>query len=390
MHLHTTIHNELELIIARLKNNISLYAGYPPNTDFDYSALFPALDFPINNLGDPFLMLNPFSSHDFEYRVIEWFLKLYGLTCDDGWGYVTSCGTEGVFFGLWLGREQANKPIVYFSSYGHYSIPKAINVLQLEHRVIKTDQRGEIDYEDFDVQLVHGRDVVIVATLGSTMTSSVDDVVKLRALAEAKGHKVYIHADAAIDGMILPFLEDTLPYQLTQGIDSVSISGHKIIGSPIPCGVVLTHKYYVDKVKKYIDYVANHDATLTGSRSGFAALILWYAIKQEKCSGFKLFIAEAMKRADLYIKKFNDNGISVWKYDHAITLVLEKQTDSFLKKWRVPTNHCYSTLTALPKLTPLMVDEIIDDILAIRLKGNLSNNSKGLLFPDVEKLAVLE
>lgn len=384
-----TIDDELNQLIARLENNIELYAGYPPNTEFDYSPLFAALKYPINNLGDAFAMLNPFSAHDFEYRVIEWFLELYGLNSDTGWGYVTNCSTEGIFFGLWLAREQMHKPIVYYSNDGHYSIPKAINVLNLPYQCIKTDIKSEIDYLDFAEQLIPHRDAIIVATLGSTMTSSIDDIKRLHNLASEKNCNIYIHADAAIDGMLLPFLNTTKYYKLTENIDSISISGHKIIGSPMPCGVVLTHKHYLNSVKKHIDYVANYDATLSGSRNGFAALILWYAIKQKGHAGFKQLAEAAINRAKLYTQKFEAHHIAAWRYDHAITIVLDQLPTVFLQKWRMPSNKRYSTLTALPKLKLAMIEEIIEDILTLRTKGHLSANQKRLIFPDAMKLKKL-
>lgn len=390
MTIDNSIQIELDLLISRLENNISLYAGYPPNTEFDYSPLFSALGYPINNLGDTFTMSNPFSTHDFEYRVIEWFLNLYGLNVDNGWGYVTSCGSEGIFFGLWLARQSTTKPIVYYSSYSHYSIPKAINLLQLEYRCIKTDLQGQIDYQDFEDKLVHHRDAIIVATLGSTMTSSIDDTYQLRKIAEGKGLKVYIHADAAIDGMILPFINTAFEFKLSEGINSVSISGHKIIGSPIPCGVVLTHKTNIDLIKNYVNYVSNYDTTLFGSRNGFAALILWYAIKKKGRIGFEKLIQEAINRSKLYIDKFTTNNIYAWRYEHAITIVLEKLPKEFLEKWRMPSNEYYSTLTALPKLTTSMIDEFIEDVVTFRTKGYLSSNPNRIIFPNIKNIGMLD
>jgi len=39
--------------------------------------------------------------------------------------------------------------------------------------------------------------------------------------------------------MILPFVPHPQPWDFRAGIDSISISGHKMIGAPLPCGVVL-------------------------------------------------------------------------------------------------------------------------------------------------------
>ena len=42
--------------------------------------------------------------------------------------------------------------------------------------------------------------------------------------------------------MILPFVDDPPPWNFAAGIDSIAISGHKMIGSPLPCGVALARK----------------------------------------------------------------------------------------------------------------------------------------------------
>jgi histidine decarboxylase len=91
--------------VERFEHNKKLYIGYPPNNQFDYSELYPLLQYPLNNIGDPFLLRGPFSTHEYEREVIKWFLKLYAKT-GDGWGYVTNGGTEGVLFGMWNGREK--------------------------------------------------------------------------------------------------------------------------------------------------------------------------------------------------------------------------------------------------------------------------------------------
>ena len=72
----------------------------------------------------------------------------------------------------------------------------------------------------------------------------------------------YIHADAALSGMILPFVDDPQPYGFDSGFDSVSVSGHKMIGAPLPCGVALTRKHYVSRVARSIELRGRdgHDA----------------------------------------------------------------------------------------------------------------------------------
>lgn len=168
-------------LIARLGNNTGLYAGFPPNTIFDYSERYDLLRFSFNNLGDPFQLKNAFSTHEYEREVIKWFLRLYSND-DTGWGYVTNGGTEGIIQGIWNGREQLDNPIIYYSQHSHYSIPKAAKLLNLESRIIECDGRCELSYDDFARKLIKNRDSIFVSTIGNTVTSSVDDANKIVAI----------------------------------------------------------------------------------------------------------------------------------------------------------------------------------------------------------------
>ncbi len=62
--------------------------------------------------------------------------------------------------------------------------------------------------------------------------------------------------------MILPFVDDPQPFTFADGIDSIGVSGHKMIGSPIPCGIVVAKKANVDRISVEIDYIAAHDKTI--------------------------------------------------------------------------------------------------------------------------------
>jgi len=47
-------------------------------------------------------------------------------------------------------------------------------------------------------------------------------------------------------------------------IGSVTISGHKFMGCPIPCGIALTRLEYINVFSKDVEYIASRDATITG------------------------------------------------------------------------------------------------------------------------------
>ena len=139
-----------------------------------------------------------------------------------------------------------------------------------------------MDYDDLYETIRINRDVPVIfmANIGTTMKGAVDDVRRVRdILDDLAVTDSYIHADAALSGMILPFVKEPQPCGFDAGFDSVAISGHKLIGSPLPCGVALTKRDYVARVARSVEYVGVLDTTLAGSRNALTPLMLWYAFR---------------------------------------------------------------------------------------------------------------
>ena len=77
--------------------------------------------------------------------------------------------------------------------------------------MIKSLDTGEIDYDDLRETIRINRDlpVIFIANIGTTMKGAVDDVSKVREILDDLAvTNFYIHADAALSGMILPFVDE--------------------------------------------------------------------------------------------------------------------------------------------------------------------------------------
>ncbi len=134
-------------------------AGYPVNQSFDYSALYPLLSFCANNVGDPFALSRYLSNtHETEREVVRTVAELFRLPVDDAWGYVTAGGTEGNMYGIYVGREMLRNPIAYFSQDTHYSVRKILHVLNIRNIMIRSQDNGELDYEDLRESIRTNRD----------------------------------------------------------------------------------------------------------------------------------------------------------------------------------------------------------------------------------------
>jgi histidine decarboxylase len=358
---------QLSDLLAKIDNSMPYYAGFPPNTDFDYSELYPFLAYSINNLGDPFSAKNnPHSTHSFECEVLRYIAKLTKAP-DDFSGYVTNGGSEGNLYGLYLARTAYPEGIVYFSEHTHYSIFKYLDLLQMPFEKIASQANGEMDYEDLQNKLSahHDKPAIMFATIGSTVLGAIDniDLIK-KTLINVDIKKYFIHADAAFSGMVLPFVNSPQSYQFPDGLDCFSVSGHKLIGSPIPCGVVITRKEFVENITRNTTYFqgGRKDNTISGSRNGITPLFLWYAIKRQGDEGFKQLVQAGFEKVDYAIDYFKQYGIDAWSNKNSMMIVIPQLSELLLKKWSVPSGFGFSSLTALPKLTHDMIHEICADI----------------------------
>ena len=339
--------------------------GYPTNQTYDFSALLPFLAYSINNVGDPFHASNYWSNtHAFEREVISRFASLMRIGAEEAWGYVTSGGTEGNMYGLYLARELFPNGMFYFSEETHYSVLKNVRVLNARHIMIRRQDNGEIDYDDLRDMIRVNRDlpVVIMANVGTTMRGAVDNIPRIREiLTDLAITNSYIHADAALSGMILPFVDDPQPYGFDAGIDSVSVSGHKMIGAPLPCGVVLTRRPYVERVGRAIEYVGVEDTTLSGSRSAFAPLLLWHAMARLGDAGFRRLVAGALETAEYAVGQFNERGIPAWRHRNSVTVVFPRPAPQVFRKWQMAPEGEITHIITMPHVTHEMIDELVDD-----------------------------
>lgn len=358
--------NKLNNFLDSKRKEMNTFIGYPVNCSFDYSELFDFLSIPLNNVGDPFSSgYYGLDSREFEREVLEWFAKLHKAPLDNYWGYVTNGGTEGNMYGLFLARELYPKGVVYYSQDTHYSVSKNIRMLNLEHVMIKSQQNGEMDYQDLHEMISTWRSAppIIFANIGTTMKEGFDKICEIKkVLKKLAIPEYYIHVDAALGGMTLPFMENPPLYNFTSGVQSMSISGHKFIGSPIPCGVVLALKSNVGRVARAVEYVGSLDSTVSGSRNGFTPILLWYAIKKYGFNGFKKIVRRCIRVSKYAVKTMDEAGINAWRNDLAVTVVFPRPKESICKKWKLAVQDDIAHVICMPQVTTDVIDKLINDI----------------------------
>ena len=366
--LNEKARNRLAALQQSFEEASGYMLGYPANFDFNYDEILPFLKYSANNVGDPFHGTNyRVNSHEFEREVVRRFAQLMHLNPDDAWGYVTTGGTEGNMYGLYMARELHPQGIVYFSQDTHYSILKIMQVLNMRNIMIKSLDNGEIDYDDLYETIRINRDVpvIIMANIGTTMKGAVDDLPKIRdILSHLAITRSYIHSDAALSGMILPFVSDPQPFAFDAGADSLAVSGHKLIGSPIPCGMVLTRKEYVARIARSIEVVGVMDTTIPGSRNAWTPLVLWYALERYGESGFRELVSRMLETAQYAVDRFNDSGLPAWRNRNSVTVLFPRPPQEVMRKWQLAPHRDMAHLITMPHVTRELVDAMVDDCLA--------------------------
>ena len=358
----------LERVFERMRaaNDVSL--GYPSAKDFDYNELFRFLQFPVNNVGDPFADATyRVESREFEREVVEFFAELFRAPRDDWWGYVTNGGTEGNLYGLYLARELLPAGMVYYSEQTHYSVAKNLHFLGMRHITIRSLPSGEIDYEDLRETLRIHRDVppIIFANVGTTMTEARDDVRRIVAMMDEMAiRQRYIHSDAALSGGYVGFLNPRPHYDFEDGADSIAVSGHKFLGAPVPCGVVIAKKRNVSRIARAIDYIGSLDTTISGSRNGITPIMLWYRIQELGIEGMRKRIAHSLELAQYLVDRLAAHSIDAWRNPNAITVVFPPPSAAVRAKWQLATAGSISHAIILPNVTREQVEALADDIIA--------------------------
>jgi histidine decarboxylase len=377
--MQATYKDQLQVYLNTVKQKAQNFIGYPAAVDYNYSELYPLLSYTLNNVGDPFVESNcGMHSKQFERDVLEFFAGQFKAPKDNWWGYVTNGGSEGNLYALYVARELYPQGMVYYSEATHYSVQKNIHLLNMDSIVIRANDKGEMDYEDLreTIQLHRHRPVIVLANIGTTMTEAKDDVPKIKSILKQYAIKSsYIHCDAALAGIYLSLL-NRCSFDFSYGADSIAISGHKFIGSPITCGVVLVKKSYKDRIGRSIPYIGTLDTTITGSRNGITPVFLWYAIQKLGKQGLLQRAMECLEVAEYAENQLIEAGISAWRNENSLTVVFPQPAEIICQKWQLASENGSSHIICMPGITKTHIDDFVKDMVetdTIRNAIGLSN-----------------
>ena len=360
------------------------------NIDYAASGFYETFT---NNVGDPWENSKTTDSHEtkfIEIEVIKILGKYFGLNENEVRGYVTSGGTESNMAAIWWAKRRLTiqqtdcTPLVLAGNSCHYSISKICNIMNLKLELIGCDSLGNMSIEHLNSFLMSLDEqsickLIVVVTVGSTVTGSIDDLVSIKKTLRYFKNKIsrfdyIIHIDGALNGITIPILKpfgNIKNYFDELDVSTIAISGHKFLGTPV-CGVVLTKNAFLDLAFPYkhcVEYCGDiKDITVSGSRPGINSVLLLTTLHaidlHTNTNKLEKIIYNNLKNAEyLYINLINIVGkLKVFWIKNQFNVLFPKPSYEIIRKYQLmPTENNMCVACVLLNVTKNLIDSFIDD-----------------------------
>ena len=189
--------------------------------------------------------------------------------------------------------------------------------------------------------------------------------------------RFFIHCDGALFGLMMPFVRAAAPLvTFRKPIGSISVSGHKFIGAPMPCGVVMTRAKCVEALSSDVEYLNSRDATIMGSRNGHAPIYMWYTLTRKGYGGMRADVEHCLANAHLLQEMLESNGIKTMLNRLSSTVVFERPPcETFVRKWQLACEGEVAHVVVMPNITPPKLEVFVKDLVECRRKFKDQNSS---------------
>jgi histidine decarboxylase len=136
-----------------------------------------------------------------------------------------------------------------------------------------------------------------------------------------------------------------------------------MIGMPMPCGVVLAKRAFVDNIGREIEYTGTKDNTITGSRNGITPLFLWYTFfVRQREQQLRTIARESIDNADYAIEQMKARGIAAWRNKNSNIVVFPRPHEEVRIQWQLAAEGRWAHVIVLPQVTRAVIRRIIEDL----------------------------
>ena len=159
-----------------------------------------------------------------------------------------ACGADVAARGL-AGRDDLGGGLrVYASAEAHSSVEKACMTLGLGRASlvrIGINERFELLPDELETAIAADRfagryPMAVVATLGTTSSTSVDPIAAVAEIAERE--ELWLHVDAAYAGVVAMLPDRRAPFGGWERADSIVVNPHKWLFTPLDASLLLTRR----------------------------------------------------------------------------------------------------------------------------------------------------
>ena len=363
-----------DAIIDRMEGAHATHLGYPYNLNGLTDVPEGLRGYLINNLGDPYAGSHYASEVcDLEREAVDWLMDLWECgNHDDYWGSIGASGTEGNFWALYLAREALPDAKLIYTREAHYSIPKAAKILRMEALCVECDAGGAVDLAASAkaVEQLGDATVIVALTCGTTVKGAHDDIDAVMGILDRAGYgreHRYVHVDGALNAMVLPFADGVpaaIKPSFRHGIDSISTSGHKMIGTPMPCGVLITRRQHVERIASAIAYLRSNDTTLMGSRNGHAVLAIWSRLFGHGANGYRADVRQCLALTDGLCRNLRAADVPVLCNPHSLTVLFPQPSEQVVKTYQLACSRGDAHAIVMPNVTQQLISRFTSDYLA--------------------------
>ena len=236
---------------------------------------------------------------ELEEVTLAWLAELLGLPA--GWHGHLEQGASIATLGALAAAREAKPGFVAASEHAHSSVERACRLLGMELRKVPVDPEFRLRPEALELDGASA----VVATVGTTSTTSVDPVA---AVVEAAGpHGAWVHVDAAYAGMAAACPELRWAFDGIEGVDSLVVNPHKWLTTQ-GCSAFWTRRpddlrAAFSLVPEYLrtsdEVVSFSEYTVELGRS-FRALKLWATLRCLGREGVQEAIRRSVRLAALF------------------------------------------------------------------------------------------